>query len=788
MDDNYIKISHELLNFKTNLSKEISNTNKIKFNLNNECFLIKEKWFNDFEELISEINSKKKLSKKIKGNVLYQFYSKNKPEFINDINSAIKNLEENSNLKIISKNLVNLLYKKDFILKNNSIRYYAGNNKLIFEFINSNVSNILLRIKPLENLSKQTIYYFTLKNKIEKKLIAFKALIENEISNKIFEAYQIEVKKLNINFQTPNELIQDKSIYVKSSQSFNLIIKLLIALYYYESSLINEDKEKIINYNEKSYLINPEWIDNIKSTYKYQELTNLFNKIQKEFDFSNFNKQIERIYEKCKPNIGIKNITISTDAFKAKDISPKETKENKFYFYEKFYVFPKKIMEIITPLFSKYNKPQLHSIFHFWKNNLLCIRKNNNIYIGEFNNNKEFIPEYILCYKDIENLSTSEFNDLFNSSEIIEFFKKRKCNDSSAYLQKIIGINGNSLGIFIIPNTNDSIINRNIVFDINKNKNNIKNEVNISENNDYKKEIHLNRSIENNKIEINNYLRNSNNKDYIEEPKKDNQKELKEKELLIKQNEELKSQIKMNENEINKINNLNKLLQQELQIEKEKNIKLEEIKKNFEIKLKEKEDNNEKNQIEKIKQQIEIEKKEKQKVMEQNKELIEINKLLNIEEEKMQLELIELKKQVINIRHNNNNIIIEKYENDMNKLREKNKELEKLIDKQKQEINDYIFKLNNLSDTNRAITYKPGDKIISVLFMTQGNNDIFNYSMPCKSTELFIRLEERLYIDFPKYRNVETFFMVNANRILRFKTLEENKIKSNDIISLFTTE
>ena len=30
--------------------------------------------------------------------------------------------------------------------------------------------------------------------------------------------------------------------------------------------------------------------------------------------------------------------------------------------------------------------------------------------------------------------------------------------------------------------------------------------------------------------------------------------------------------------------------------------------------------------------------------------------------------------------------------------------------------------------------------------------------------------------------------MVNANRILRFKTLEENKIKSNDIISLFTIE
>ena len=122
----------------------------------------------------------------------------------------------------------------------------------------------------------------------------------------------------------------------------------------------------------------------------------------------------------------------------------------------------------------------------------------------------------------------------------------------------------------------------------------------------------------------------------------------------------------------------------------------------------------------------------------------------------------------------------------MNKLVEKNKELEKLVNEQKQEIDDYIFKLNYLSENNQAISFKPEDKVISVLFMTQGNQDIINYSMPCKTKDLFVRLEERLYQDFPKYRNVETFFMVNANRILRFKTLEENKIKSNDIISLYT--
>jgi len=72
--------------------------------------------------------------------------------------------------------------------------------------------------------------------------------------------------------------------------------------------------------------------------------------------------------------------------------------------------------------------------------------------------------------------------------------------------------------------------------------------------------------------------------------------------------------------------------------------------------------------------------------------------------------------------------------------------------------------------------------------MTQGSQEIINYAMPCKNTDLFVRLEERLYNDFPKFRNVETFFMVNTRRILRFKTLEENKIKSNDIISLFVNE
>ena len=142
----------------------------------------------------------------------------------------------------------------------------------------------------------------------------------------------------------------------------------------------------------------------------------------------------------------------------------------------------------------------------------------------------------------------------------------------------------------------------------------------------------------------------------------------------------------------------------------------------------------------------------------------------------------------INNLNNTINQLKQEHYSEIYKLTEKNKELEKLLEEKNKEINDYIFKLSNSSNNEQLISVKTGDKIIAVLFMTQGSQDIFNYTMACKTSDLFVRLEERLYHDFPKYRNYETFFMVNARRIFRFKTLEENKIKNNDIISLFINE
>ena len=110
-----------------------------------------------------------------------------------------------------------------------------------------------------------------------------------------------------------------------------------------------------------------------------------------------------------------------------------------------------------------------------------------------------------------------------------------------------------------------------------------------------------------------------------------------------------------------------------------------------------------------------------------------------------------------------------------NDLAQKDIEIQKL---RSQKSNDY-FDISSL---------KSNDKIIGVNFVSMGINDIGHYSLVCKTRDLFVNLEERLYNDFPQFKNYETYFEVNGKRIKRFQTLEQNKIKNNDIINIFIIE
>ena len=146
-----------------------------------------------------------------------------------------------------------------------------------------------------------------------------------------------------------------------------------------------------------------------------------------------------------------------------------------------------------------------------------------------------------------------------------------------------------------------------------------------------------------------------------------------------------------------------------------------------------------------------------------------------------------------NILFNKNNILKEinkKLNEEIIKLKqykEENDLLKAEIDKKNIEIQKYQSTDIDIDIKRGIASIKPGEIVISVNFVSQGNQDIVNFSLPCKNTDLFVTLKERLYNEFPKYNNNKTFFMVNTIKVDESKTLDENKIKNGNVINVFNT-
>ena len=76
--------------------------------------------------------------------------------------------------------------------------------------------------------------------------------------------------------------------------------------------------------------------------------------------------------------------------------------------------------------------------------------------------------------------------------------------------------------------------------------------------------------------------------------------------------------------------------------------------------------------------------------------------------------------------------------------------------------------------------YAKGDKIFTVNFISL-NEDI-HYSMICKNTDKFYRLEDAFYDKFPEYKNCSNFYLIHDKIIDKYNNLESNNINDNDII------
>ena len=52
----------------------------------------------------------------------------------------------------------------------------------------------------------------------------------------------------------------------------------------------------------------------------------------------------------------------------------------------------------------------------------------------------------------------------------------------------------------------------------------------------------------------------------------------------------------------------------------------------------------------------------------------------------------------------------------------------------------------------------------------------------CKNSDVFSKLEEKLYLEYPKLKNKNIFFITNGNIINRSANIEQNRIKNGDTI------
>ena len=59
-----------------------------------------------------------------------------------------------------------------------------------------------------------------------------------------------------------------------------------------------------------------------------------------------------------------------------------------------------------------------------------------------------------------------------------------------------------------------------------------------------------------------------------------------------------------------------------------------------------------------------------------------------------------------------------------------------------------------------------------------------NIPLYCTNYEIFAEVEEKLYQKFPEFRETNNCFFSNGAQILRFKTIEENKLENERSVLL----
>ena len=90
--------------------------------------------------------------------------------------------------------------------------------------------------------------------------------------------------------------------------------------------------------------------------------------------------------------------------------------------------------------------------------------------------------------------------------------------------------------------------------------------------------------------------------------------------------------------------------------------------------------------------------------------------------------------------------------------------------------------MKNLPLNNNRNEYINRNKILTIQFKSIDQKVDMAYT--CQKDDKFVRIEEKLYNDYPEYKDLNTYFTVNGHVVKRFRNMEENDIRNNDKILL----
>ena len=105
-----------------------------------------------------------------------------------------------------------------------------------------------------------------------------------------------------------------------------------------------------------------------------------------------------------------------------------------------------------------------------------------------------------------------------------------------------------------------------------------------------------------------------------------------------------------------------------------------------------------------------------------------------------------------------------------------------------QQIKENKKNLNRLNTLRASLSlnFDDDEKIMCVIFQNQEQS--IHYPVICTNKMIFNNVTNKLFEEYPQYKESFNFFLVNGNQIFPSKTIEENGIKYGDVIMLSPLE